>query len=168
MLAAIFLIFSIFLNWGAVPIHDFHVSQALINYNADNRSFEISLHIFIDDLEIALLERGIEKLFIATDRENKNADDHIFGYLHDRFRIISDKDTVNFSFLGKETSHDLMAVWCYLEAVEIPSPREITIYNTILTEIYSDQKNLITLTCPGVERYILFDKKKESSLIKIK
>jgi hypothetical protein len=168
VLPYIFLLFSLFVIPEESQVHDFHVSQALVNYNAGNRSFEISMHIFIDDLEIALEERGAEKLFIATNKEKTNTDEYIFEYLRDRFHIISDSDTIDFNFLGKETSHDLMAVWCYLEASEIPSPNEITIFNSILTEIYSDQRNLITFTCPGLERYLLFDKKKAQTRIQIR
>ena len=70
-------------------------------------------------------------------------------------------ENVDYTFLGKEVSEDLQAVWCYLEIENINSIKELKIKNQLLTSLFDDQKNIvsITSTAEGRKGYFLFDKK---------
>lgn len=157
---------TIFPNRAIVPTHEFHISKCLIEYNEKEKALQVTLHLFIDDLEAALEEQGAEKLFICTDKESEKAETYIYKYLQQTLSIYLEDEAINYTFLGKEMSEDMVAVWCYLEMENIESFNKLTVKNSILTETFDDQKNIISIVGPNKKKgYLLFNKtKKEESL----
>ncbi len=132
------------------PAHDFHLSKALVEYSGREEALQITLHIFLDDLELALQQRGAaEGLFLCTEKEHPRADEYLERYLAQTFRLWVDGRPVQAGYLGKEISDDLMAAWCYLEVREISRPRTLTVDNRILMQVYDDQKNIISIRSEG-------------------
>lgn len=121
----------------------------MVEYNEAERALQMSMHIFIDDLEIALAERGADSLFICTRMESPDADKYMARYLEEQIRFVVDGRPVSFTFLGKEVSDDLMAVWCYLEIVDLDPFEQLEVTNRLLLEIYDDQKNIMHIIGPG-------------------
>jgi len=131
-------------------VHDFHLSKCTVEYNPKDALIQISMQLFIDDLESALTELGAEKLFIGTAREHEDADQYISRYLNQRLHIeINDAKFDSINYLGKEVSEDLSSVWCYLEIPEISKVSKIYVKNGILQEIFSDQKNIVKIIGPN-------------------
>ena len=155
--------------WGlgspAPSMHDFHLSKSEVYYNRINQSLEVSLHVFIDDLEVAMQKSGIDQTYIATSKEIENADSLISQYLNDHFSIAVDGRRIQFNFLGKEDSDDLLAIWCYLEGEEVTNPREIQIKNKLLVEVFDDQKNIVAFSSEKKQEFLLFDLKKQVATI---
>ena len=81
------LITLIFFGLSFTSSHDFHVSKCLIKYDENSESIQISMHIFLDDLENAIAKRGGPSLFIGTKKEAQNAGDFIIEYIVDQFKI---------------------------------------------------------------------------------
>lgn len=137
--------------------HEFHMSKTTINYDSEEMAIQISTSIFIDDLELSLKEIGHDSLKICTRNEKANAEKLVLDYLNEHLVIDVDGVKMNLTFLGKEQSDDLAAVWCYMEIYDVPVFKEISISNTILTNQFKDQKN-ITMVQIDKERiaHILF------------
>jgi|GEM_PF-118022 len=130
----------------AAALHEYHMSNIDIEYNAETEALEIIIKIFIDDLEDGIKASGIEeKLYLCTDRESETGDDHIYTYLQDKMKLNVDGEDVSFNYIGKETSEDLVAMYCYLEVENIPIVNEITVSNNMLMEVFDDQINIIKL-----------------------
>lgn len=125
--------------------HEFHFSKCDIEYSKEDKALQIAMRIFIDDLEEALAKSGNPNLKLCTSKEVDSADSIIQSYLQEKFKITVDEASHNFTFVGKETSEDLMAVWCYLEVVDIEPVENIRIKNSILMDIFDDQKNMVVL-----------------------
>lgn len=134
-------------RWSsAAPPHDFHVSLCELRWNESSSAFEVSIKIFIDDLELALEREDASGLFIGTPKEASTADAFIATYLEKRFKIDIDGTLLDLVFIGKEVSDDFQAVWCYVEfSGLISSARKCTISNAILLEIYDDQRNIMDI-----------------------
>ena len=108
--------------------HEFHLSKTTINYDTEERAIQISTSLFIDDLELALLEEyDQDSLKICTRKERKDAELWMHEYLKEKLIVTIDDTKLELTFLGKEQSDDLLAVWCYLEAYEVPTFDEISI-----------------------------------------
>ena len=139
--------------------HEFHISKCEIAYNETDQAIQISLHVFIDDLEEALAAKGLKNLAIGLDEETAEAEQHIADYLAERFEISIDGQQYDYYFLGKELSEDLQAIWCYLEIENITSVKQLTVRNQILTQTFDDQKNIISIrsSTKGRKGYFLFD-----------
>jgi len=138
-------------------LHEFHVSKCSVDYDAEDKALQITVHIFIDDLEEALRQQGADELFIATEKEADNVDQYIDKYLQQRFEVFVEDQSVDFEFLGKETSEDLQAIWCYMEITNVETVNSLTITNQILMEVHDDQKNIMNITGPEKKKaYFLF------------
>ncbi len=139
--------------------HQFHVSKCLVEYNASEKALQISMNLFIDDLEEALRRRGADKLFICTEREVATAEAEMSRYLQEHFRLKVDGQPIEYNFLGKEVSEDLIAVWCYLEVTELPPPQAMEVTNKLLLEVFDDQKNIVSVFGPGEKKGLLLFQK---------
>jgi len=128
-----------------LSVHEFHLSKSTVNYNEEEKAIQITMNMFIDDLELALSEYGADSLKVCTQHEKENAEDYIYSYILDRLEIVVDGQKVTPEFIGKEQSEDLAAVWCYLEVTGIDQIGNIEINNTIMTDLYDDQKNMTSI-----------------------
>jgi hypothetical protein len=134
------------------PKHDFHVSKCLVEYNEAEQALQISLHVFVDDLEEALRQQGHDNLQIGTSKEAEQAEVYLGEYLKKNFRLELNGRPIQAALLGKELSDDYMAVWCYLEITGVTSVRQLKLTNTILMDIFDDQTNMVTVKGPGGKR----------------
>lgn len=148
-----------------VVAHDFHLSRSEINYETKSGDLQISAHIFIDDLEDAVAVSGQKGLYLCTDKEHPDGEKAIEKYINSRLTLKVKDKKVHLDFLGKETSKDKMAVWCYLEVTGIKNLRELMIDNKILTELFNDQKNIVDFTVDKKKKHFsIFDTKKTEEL----
>ena len=143
-------------------VHEFHISKCVIECKAEQKAIQVSLHIFIDDLEEALRQQGADKLFICTEKESKKAEKYMKRYLEQRFDLKVNGTSIEYEFLGKEISKDLAAVWCYLEFTNVEDIKSLELKNDILMEVFDDQRNIISLSANDKDDYIMFDKNKSS------
>lgn len=137
-------------NWGLTPPpHKFHVSKCLVEFNEQEQALQMSMHIFLDDLEEALKRKGADDLFICTKMEAENAETFIAQYIATNFVLEVNGEPLAFEFLGKEPSEDLQGVWCYMEILNVSSLKDLKITNNILLEVFDDQKNVISIIGPN-------------------
>lgn len=125
------------------PIHEFHVSKTNVRYVADREQIQVEMHVFLDDLEKALSEVGAPNLYIGTKEELPQTPQVILRYLNNHFKINWNGQEIPNQLLGYEMSDDLQALWIYLAADSKEAPENVTIQNTVLTEVFSDQRNMV-------------------------
>ena len=158
LLAVLFPIAALFSGNVKEQQHEFHISKCQIEYNEEAQALQISLHLFIDDLEEALRQHGADKLYICTEKESEKAESYIYKYLQQKLQIDLEGQAIHYGFLGKEISEDLAAVWCYLEVENITAFAKMRIKNNLLMEVFDDQKNIISVLGPKQKKsYFLFD-----------
>lgn len=126
-------------------LHDFHVSKSDIHYKSEKRAVQITINVFIDDLELALSEYSIEKMSLFSDSEYEKSDSLIDVYLQDHFKIAVDDLPARPYYLGKEISDDLSAAWMYMELENVVEVSKIQLTNTILFKEFEDQKNIVNV-----------------------
>jgi hypothetical protein len=132
--------------------HDFHVSRIKITYAEAQGELQMTLHLFIDDLEEALRQQGIDGLRLGTAREAEEADRHLFAYLQRRLQLRLEDEPLGYQLLGKEVSEDLGAFYLYLLVEEVPRPHRLWVRNNLLFELFDDQQNIVQLIGPGYQR----------------
>ena len=143
LLFLISILYSFFHGSAENLSHDFHLSKCDIVFDSDEQTLQISLNIFIDDLENALSLKGQKDLFLCTEKELDEADVYISDYLTEKLRLKVDGNPVHSNYLGKEMSEDLAAVWCYLEVERVNPKQSISVEYDLLMEVFDDQKNLV-------------------------
>lgn len=161
------LIISLLLNpyLGKKAAHDFHISRCEINYETKSGDVQISAHIFIDDLEDAIKSTIKKQVNIGTSKEIADCDLMIESYIKNKLKISSGNKQLSYSILGKEVTADKLAVWCHFEVLGIKNIKSLHVTNTILTEIYNDQKNIVDFTVDNKKKgFTIFDTKKTEEL----
>jgi hypothetical protein len=128
--------------------HPFHVSKTDVVYVEKDKSIQITMHIFIDDLEKAFQQRGIENLRIGTDKESPMCSQFIAEYLKQKFKIKINTQFTDYQWIGKENSDDMTAVWCYFEIKNVTPLTRIEFVTELMTDVFSDQQNIISVVGP--------------------
>ena len=142
------------LSMRAVPLpHAYHVSLMQIAYNPDTDALEIAVKIFTDDLEATLEALGAPRLHLNSPRETAEAQDLIARYLDNRLEWTVNGAPRTAKYIGREYEDD--ATWCYLEILDIPEFRSISIGNVILMERFEDQSNLVHISYQGRTQSLL-------------
>lgn len=143
----LYLLFASLPSRASIPAaHDIHISLCELKWNEEGGVFEVSLKIFIDDLELALEKQGVTGLRIGTPEESKIANTRIAEYLDRHFNISINGANLTSEFLGKETSEDFMAVWCYFQfTADLRRGGKCTISNDVLLDLYDDQRNIMEI-----------------------
>jgi hypothetical protein len=146
--------------------HVFHISKTDMTFQPKDKALQITMHIFIDDLEAALEKQGYKSLFVGSEREKQESNSLIFNYLKNNFIIKLNNKNVNCEWIGKETTPDKQALWVYLEVKNIKDIKQIYVENKVLTELYDDQKNIIQVNIPSKKQgYFLLDKRKTNDSV---
>ncbi len=140
--------------------HEFHLSKCDIDYSKEESTLQISISIFIDDLEMTLKEQGHDSLKICTQSEAPHAESLIFGYIQEHLVIEVDGKPAQLTWVGKEVSEDLAAVWSYLQIDNVDPKESIAVTNDILMASFDDQQNVVKLTMDKHRKsFFLFDRK---------
>ncbi len=150
---------------GAWMPHKFYVSLTEIHYNTHNERFEVSMRLFPDDLDRALLEQSGIHTQLATELEHDYADSLLMVYLLGGFSLSADGQEVPLSYIGKEPESD--AIWCYLESGPLAYPRELGIGNEVLLEVFPDQVNIIQVYVDDWNKGLLLNRNQTSAKLTI-
>jgi hypothetical protein len=146
-------------------MHEFYVSITEVRYNTNSERFEVSMRIFPDDLDRALLERTGIHTQLATELEHEKADSFLMVYILEDFSLEIDGEVLELNYLGKEPESD--AIWCYLESTKITKPEVLTIRNAILTEYFPDQVNIIQVYLGKWNKGLMLDRNQTSGSLRL-
>lgn len=141
MCKTIYLLVFATLFGGSLSAHPFKASVSEIRFNQNSGRFEITLKFFTDDLEDCIREDGGPVLYLETAKENSTAGSIIWEYISSGMEIRADGREVDLAYLGKE--HEPGVTWCFIESRKINPPTTITIYNSLMTEIFPTQSNIV-------------------------
>jgi hypothetical protein len=135
---------SIFLSSLLILLHPLHISVTEITLDEKEKELEIMVRIFADDLERAIRntkkDASISLLNASTTTTNKLA----WEYLQPRLKLNIDGAVQAVNYLGHEADEDVLVF--YIQAQPVKEFGTISITNTIITEFYEDQANLINVT----------------------
>lgn len=143
--------------------HAFHTSLTEIQFNPKEKSLEISIRLFTDDLETALtkLNNG-QKIMIGG--KNDNSDAVLNKYIQQHFAIITpQKQKKPLNFVGKELEGD--ATWVYVEMPNSADVKSHILYNDFMQELFDDQTNLVNFLYAGNKKTFLFNAKTKAAEI---
>ena len=161
--AILLIVLSLSSNW--IFAHKFYVSVTKINYSIESQTFEITMRLFPDDLDMAIKHITGKNPHLATKLEHNMADKWVSEYINEHFIISLGDKKLPINYLGKEAEGD--ALWVYMESNTISVQNDISLKNTILTDVFSDQKNIVQFYIQGGNKGLLFDKEHFMQYIKI-
>ncbi|QCR20905.1 DUF6702 family protein [Pontibacter sp. SGAir0037] len=138
-----------------VQAHDYHASITDVTFNSRTQSLEVAVKVFTDDLESALSKRSKSKVtYSSSEQVHKLLSNYLQTVL--QFEVEKGKPLPQ-KFLGSEEDTDV--VWLYVEIpVQTAVLPQLFIKNAVLTELFTDQMNVVNVTYKGKVNSALFQK----------
>jgi hypothetical protein len=123
-------------------VHPIHVSITEISYNTTAKAVQITVRLFIDDLETAIRQqtRQPELDLLAPPT---TTDALVTAYLKDRFQVTLDGKQQKWNYLGHEQEGP--ALIAYIEIEKARKFKAIEVHNSCMHEIYDDQNNIVNV-----------------------
>ena len=143
--------------------HKYYMSLMQIDYVQEQQALQVTVRIFVDDLQTALNAVGTAAVEIATDREPLEIEKRYRAYLNEQLSFEVNNRKKKFVYLGKEYEENQVVF--YLEIQEIDSLQSLRIKNTLLTHTLREQKNIVKTKAYGKNKSIVLTKNKSKSLI---
>ncbi|AWM14067.1 hypothetical protein DI487_09505 [Flavobacterium sediminis] len=134
-------------------LHKFYVSVTQVDYNQTKGRIEISSRIFIDDLEKVLDKKYNQKLNLATRQESSKAKELIAQYVTEKMSVLVNHKEKKLIFLGSEYEDDVLI--CYLKVDYSEKITTFDLYNSLLTEFFSEQQNIVHTNINKVKKSFL-------------
>jgi len=127
----------------AFTLHKYYISLCEIEYVEEQKSLQITLGIFINDLEFTLNKDYEKTLNLATKQEVKDIDAYYLNYLREHFKISINNEPKIYDYIGKEYDNDIVRF--YLEISNIKELKSIEVTNTSLFRDFENQQNIIKI-----------------------
>ena len=126
-------------------LHPIHISVTEIEYDQREQALEIMMRVFIDDLEVSIQKDFNQPdLDILEPVNGLTLDQMAERYLARHFSVSLDNKIQKIRYLGHELESD--ALIFYIEVSQVKKWNAIQIRNSIITETYDDQSNLVHVT----------------------
>lgn len=133
-----FCLFTFYLTPQA-SAHRYHTSLTRMDYNAEDKNVEITIQLFIHDLEKALERFAKKRIDVG---KSADIDKIIEKYLSENFVLKNKKgENLKLKWVGKELNVDTALV--YLETASEESIEGYNLQNSIFFESFAEQTNLL-------------------------
>ena len=136
-------------------MHPVHVSVTNMEYFPDKQEIEFSTKIFMDDFQLLFIH--LKELNIDFENQDtvKKYKSDINQYIDSHFKLKINNIDKAFTFNGFKNNND--AIWLYYNLKINEEIKSIKIINTILLDLYFDQKNLFIFKAGDIEKAYQFN-----------
>ena len=145
-------------------MHPVHVSVTNVDYFQNQNKAEISIKVFKDDFQLLFAHLYQINLDIDNIENDLNSQDKINTYFSNHFKInIDDKENKELKYKGIKKNDE--SIWFLYEIEVSNEPNSIEFINTILLDLYLDQKNMLIFSYNDKEEGFLFNLKRRNYII---
>lgn len=137
--------------------HVFYVSIARVKWKADEARLDVSVRIFTDDLEAAIVAEGGPRLRLWTDQAHADRDRHVSEYLASRLAFRVNGVDRELTYAGIEDALDATA--CLVQITGVDRVETIEVENRILVDMFDTQANVMRFEIGGERKYVNLSKK---------
>lgn len=155
----------LFLNLSS--LHPIHLTVTNIEYNIDSKKINISFRIFANDLEQILNSNNNTILNIGKKNELKRTNEYINEYILNHFSLkIDNYEIKSRKYTLKKRELKDLTLWLNYSVDFSQKITKIEIFNSLLTDLYKDQKNLLIFTYKNKQTPLQFNSKQQYKTIK--
>jgi hypothetical protein len=144
--------------------HKYYLSLTQIEFIEENKSVQIIINIFLDDIEKSLNDEYELDFNLSTKKEIKDVDSYFKFYLKQHLLMRINKAEQTIKYIGHEYEDDL--VYFYLEIENVKSIKTLEISNKILINDFAKQQNLIKYKKGKENKSVLLTKEKHQTVLK--
>jgi hypothetical protein len=154
----------LFVGLTAANTHRFYVAIYQIDFVPQKKRVEITTRIFMDDLNDAVSNAYKKSTNIGTEKETPDDIALLKKYLAQNFRISINGKPQAYNYLSSEVESNV--VICYLSIKEVTRISSLGVENSLLTEIHSEQQNIIQFNNNGKKQNLLLSSSITKGMLK--
>lgn len=141
--------------------HPLHLTITNVDYDAKTKNYSVVIKIFTDDLQTMVLKKTGAKIptdaSIWTSEDLKNVNKYVLG----NFQITS-ISPMKMIYVSKKSNENSVTL---TYSTKITSKNDVFIRNSLMMELYGDQKNLVIVKINDNEKGYELEKGKEQTKI---
>ena len=141
-------------------LHPYHVSVCEIVIGTEAPTLQITHRMFTEDLELAL-RRHTEDPSLLMIEDSSVVMSALKSYFQKNFSLRVNDENKDYVFLRFEIEDDL--TWCFLEVAEVRDLKLLHVQNSLLLDLFDDQKNLLHVKSGMLKKSYLLDKETVSA-----
>lgn len=143
--------------------HKYYLSLTKIDYIKESKSLQITMRIFIDDLESTLNKIYNKPFELDTKTELEDANIYIEKYLLKQFIVSINGSKTKYNYLGKKYENDV--VYLFAEIENISEIKSIQITNRTLMDAINEQQNIIKLNVNNKKKSFILTNNNDNDLL---
>ena len=144
--------------------HKYYVSLTQVDYNEKSQALQMTMTVFIDDMETTLNNTYAKQFNLDTEKEPEDSNQFFEDYLKKHFQVKLEGKEKQLSYIGKKYEGDV--VYLYFEIEQVEDVKTIEINNNMLMEFFEQQKNMIKLKVKGKFDSLMLTKKNAKGVLK--
>jgi len=154
-------------------LHPLHMSVTNIEYQQEKQAFNLSFKIFRDDLEGALFHNYQKVMHFGQENEYAQADSLLNQYLSTHFALTFNQQQYTpgmMEFQGREVKSDPSGeevLWVYYKLPLAQPLKQATVKNSILHDMFYNQKNLVFFNYKSTEKAYKLDMRERTHEIEL-
>jgi hypothetical protein len=123
-----------------------------MEYVAKEKSMQITIHFFANDLEKALRKEKHIPIDVLHPKNKAQLDSAVYNYINKKMMLSINTKKTYLTYVGlEEDEKEKGSVYVYLEINKLPLPKTIKLNTTILYETFAQQL-LIIHTSVGAKK----------------
>mgnify|MGYP003629683125 FL=1 len=149
----------------AASAHKYYFSVTQADYDVKSKSLKMVTRVFYDDLEKVFQERYDKTIKVDKTYDQEKLDAYIQKYFNSKFIVSVNGKEQKLSYIGHKDEVDYVV--CFVEVKNITNPQSIEIENTLLMDMFPDQKNVIHLQVGNTKKSYLLNKENDKAMLKL-
>jgi hypothetical protein len=134
----------------AIPptAHPLYISVTEMEYNALEKTLEISCKVFTDDFEKGLAKANAAKVDIYNPKDKALLEKQIADYVRKHLLIKADGKPLTLEYVGYELEEQ--STWSYYQVSKLAAaPKKLEVQSSIFYELYDKQINIVHMSSGG-------------------
>ncbi|TDH29033.1 hypothetical protein EXU57_02875 [Segetibacter sp. 3557_3] len=133
-----------------IAFHPFYISMTELNYDQKQKTLEVSVRVFTDDLEKAVRKDCGCKAVIMSPADKQQSGKHLSAYISKHLQLIVDGKPTAMRFVGYQQEEG--STWSFFEVAGLDGVKKIGMVNNLLYDENSQQVNMLRIQGYGKER----------------
>ena len=121
--------------------HKFYLSVTEVNYAVNQKSLQITSRLFVDDFQKLLQKRYDKDIELIRGENKEEVNAYIAKYFREKLKFNIKEKSLKMNFIGKRYEDDLII--CYFEIANVKNFKTISVSNSLLLDLFEEQKNLV-------------------------
>ncbi|MEM9362500.1 MAG: DUF6702 family protein [Bacteroidota bacterium] len=142
--------------------HPLRLSLCEVEYVSNKQLLTINLKLFLTDVNEALVfDPNSKELAFCQPNESAKANQLLLEYLDQFFYVKANKEIIDLKIKHKKLSGegDNTALWVYFEIKQSSPLKTLEVKNTVFTDLFFDQNNIVYVHVNGESKSMMLNKK---------